>query len=54
MNEENKSGRGGYRPGAGRPKKDPTVIFYRRIKPEWVETLDEKIKELKEKDDCRL
>lgn len=42
--------RGGYRKGSGRPKgtkKDPTVIYYRRIKPEWVEILDEKLKELK-------
>jgi len=46
--------RGGFRPGAGRPKgttKDPTVVYYRRVKPEWVKILDEMIKKLK--DDCR-
>lgn len=49
------SGRGGKREGAGRPKKDPTVIYFRRVKPEWGEELDKKLEELKgqknEKDD---
>lgn len=43
---------GGKRAGAGRPvgtKKDPTVCYHRRIKPEWVEILDKVLKELKEK-----
>lgn len=42
--------RGGKREGAGRPKgtkKDPTVIYFRRVKPEWVEELDRKLEELK-------
>lgn len=42
--------RGGKREGAGRPvgtTKEPTVVYYRRIKPEWVEILDKKIQELK-------
>lgn len=42
--------RGGKRQGAGRPKgtkKDPTVIYFRRVKPEWVEELDKKLEELK-------
>lgn len=47
MEEEKfKSGRGGARPGAGRPKKE-TVIYFRRVKPEWVEELDRKLEELK-------
>ncbi len=47
------SGRGGWR-GGGRPKgsknkeqKEPTVIYYRRIKQEWVKVLDKKLEELK-------
>lgn len=42
--------RGGKREGAGRPfgtKKEPTVIYYRRVKPEWVQVLDNKIEKLK-------
>lgn len=41
--------RGGARPGAGRPKgkKTNTVIYYRRVKPEWVKVLDKKLNELK-------
>lgn len=42
--------RGGKRIGAGRPKQAPTVNYHRRIKLEWVKVLDEKLKELKEKD----
>lgn len=48
--------RGGKREGAGRPvgtKKEPTVIYYRRVKPEWVEKLDnliEVLKKLKEQE----
>ena len=41
------SGRGGARAGAGRPKKEKTVIYFRRVKPEWVEELDKKLKKLK-------
>jgi hypothetical protein len=44
--------RGGYRAGSGRPKgttKEPTVIYYRRVKPEWVEKLDKLIEVLKSK-----
>lgn len=40
--------RGGARPGAGRPVEN-TVVYYRRVKPEWVKDLDLKLKELKEK-----
>lgn len=46
--------RGGARAGAGRPagtKKEPTVVYYRRIKPEWTEILDNNIKELKMKEE---
>lgn len=42
--------RGGRREGAGRPygtNKEKTVIYYRRVKPEWVEVLDKKLQELK-------
>lgn len=39
--------RGGARAGAGRPAKD-TVIYYRRVKPEWVKVLDDVLKRLKE------
>ena len=42
--------RGGFREGAGRPKgttKDKTVIYFRRVKPEWVKKLDKKLEELK-------
>lgn len=42
--------RGGKRIGAGRPKgttKEKTVVFYRRVKPEWVKELDKKLEELK-------
>lgn len=48
--------RGGKREGAGRPvgtKKEPTVVYYRRVKPEWVEKLDnliEVLKKLKEQE----
>lgn len=45
--------RGGKREGAGRPfgtKKDKTVPYYRRVKPEWVAVLDKKIGELKMED----
>lgn len=43
--------RGGKREGAGRPKgttKEKTQIYYRRVKPEWVKPLDDKLNELKE------
>ena len=40
--------RGGKRQGAGRPKKDPTVCYHRRVKPEWVKLLDEFLRKLKE------
>lgn len=43
--------RGGRREGAGRPygtNKEKTVIYYRRVKPEWVEVLDDVLKRLKE------
>ena len=39
--------RGGYREGAGRPKKEPTVCYHRRVKPEWVKPLDELLNKLK-------
>lgn len=46
--------RGGARAGAGRPvgsknkePKEKTVIYYRRVKPEWVEVLDEELNKLK-------
>lgn len=42
--------RGGKREGAGRPfgtKKDKTVPYYRRVKPEWVAVLDEELEKLK-------
>lgn len=35
----------------GRPKgstKEPTVSYHRRVLPEWVKVLDNKLKELKE------
>lgn len=35
----------------GRPKgskKEPTVSYHRRVAPEWVKTLDNKLNELKE------
>lgn len=44
--------RGGKREGAGRPvgtTKEPTVVYYRRVKPEWVQVLDKLIEELKNK-----
>ena len=44
--------RGGKREGAGRPfgtTKEPTVIYYRRVKPEWVKLLDDLINTLKNK-----
>lgn len=41
--------RGGARAGAGRPKAN-TVIYYRRVKPEWVQELDNKIEDLKMKE----
>lgn len=49
--------RGGARAGAGRPagtKKEPTIVYYRRIKPEWVIILDKKIEELKIKDKYKI
>jgi hypothetical protein len=45
--------RGGKRTGSGRPKgstKEKTVVFYRRVKPEWVIVLDMIIEKLKEPD----
>ena len=36
----------------GRPfgtKKEPRVSYHRRVLPEWVEIMDNKLKELKEK-----
>ena len=47
----NKSTRGGARAGAGRPKgkKANTVIYYRRVKPEWVKPLDDFLNKLKSK-----
>lgn len=45
--------RGGKREGAGRPvgtTKDQTIVYYRRIKPEWVKILDEVLEKLKEKE----
>ena len=39
--------RGGKREGAGRPKKDPTVNYHRRVKPEWVKFLDDLLEKLK-------
>jgi hypothetical protein len=44
--------RGGARAGAGRPAKD-TVIYYRRVKPEWVEVLDAELNKLKGGNDMR-
>lgn len=42
--------RGGKREGAGRPKnKDKTVIYYRRVKPSWVEILDKLLNVLRGK-----
>ncbi|MBQ8475870.1 hypothetical protein IJ531_02295 [bacterium] len=41
---------GGRREGAGRKKnskKEPTVSYYRRIKPQWVAILDKKLEKLK-------
>lgn len=43
---------GGKRQGAGRPKgtkKEKTVPYHRRVRPEWVEELDKKLEELKNK-----
>lgn len=40
--------RGGARPGAGRPKAN-TVVYYRKVKPEWVKILDTLLNELKNK-----
>lgn len=48
MTNKSISGRGGARAGAGRPKKD-TVIYYRRVKPEFVKKLDKYLNELKTK-----
>ena len=39
--------RGGKREGAGRPPKENTTIYYRRVLPEWVKELDKKLNELK-------
>jgi hypothetical protein len=44
MEEKNKTGRGGNRPGAGRPKKEPTVVITARIK----ETLQVKLNRIAE------
>ena len=44
--------RGGKREGAGRPfgtKKEPTVVYYRRVKKEWIPIIDNLIKELRNK-----
>ena len=44
--------KGGQRAGAGRPKgttKAPTVVYYRRVDPDWVNILDDKIEVLKMK-----
>ena len=40
--------RGGARIGAGRKKQAPTVCYHRRVKPEWVEILDNLLNKLKE------
>lgn len=43
--------RGGKREGAGRPvgtKKEPTVVYSRRIKPEFVDKMDNFLNELKQ------
>lgn len=43
--------RGGKREGAGRPvgtKKEPTVIYSRRVKAEFIPLLDEYLQKLKE------
>jgi hypothetical protein len=39
--------RGGKREGAGRPKQDATVTYFRRVKPEWVKELDKVLNDLK-------
>lgn len=44
--------RGGKREGAGRPvgsKKEPTIKYQKRIKPEWKHLIDEFISNLKYK-----
>lgn len=38
--------RGGARIGAGRPRTN-TVVYYRKVKPEWVKILDELLDNLK-------
>lgn len=38
--------RGGKRIGSGRPKTN-TVIYYRRVKPEWIRLLDKLLNQLK-------
>ena len=41
--------RGGARTGAGRKKNEvETVCYHRRVKPEWVEILDNLLQKLKE------
>lgn len=41
--------RGGARIGAGRKKQEySTVNYHRRVKPEWVEILDNLLQKLKE------
>ena len=44
--------RGGKREGAGRPigtKKEPTINYQKRIKPEWKPLIDNFIDDLKQK-----
>lgn len=46
--------RGGARAGAGRPAgtfKEPTAVYYRRVKPEWVEILDKVLEDLKKSEE---
>lgn len=38
--------RGGARAGAGRPKTN-TVVYYRKVKPEWIKLLDKLLNKLK-------
>lgn len=40
--------RGGARAGAGRPKKN-TVVYYRKVQPEWIKILDDLLNKLKNK-----
>lgn len=43
--------RGGKREGAGRPKGELKVPYYRRVKPEWVKILDDVLNKLRRKYD---